>query len=250
MRQRNLPVDYIRDESNGLEYFKIKNKSEFQDTYLFPDFERIKYSTQKNIWEVEYDDANGITKASLETAHKNLLMKYAVSIAKEQEVHHKIIVERNMIQELDLEDIEIPDYIFITWSYEEAFANEDACQNMKIPSTIIELFQMMNKNPNISGSFCISEDGGCIEWDLFESNKVRIYREEEWIIDVDTLIHWHPTIYEIWDEIRKLGNKENVLVVRTLLNGAILSYQGSKIDCSYNKGEKTKFGKLHYLEVK
>ena len=47
---RNLPIKYIRQETNGFEYFI------YDDTlYLFPDFDGIDYIEDKSEWMVDYD---------------------------------------------------------------------------------------------------------------------------------------------------------------------------------------------------
>lgn len=119
-----------------------------------------------------------------------------------------------------------------------------------IPSDIKELFDMMKEIPNLCGEFYITENGN-IEWNLYDPYKVEIYIEEdECCLDIAGLMHWHPTLFELYDEIASLGKKGNVLVIRTFLTSAILLYEGNQEDCPYNEDSKVLLGKLHYLEAK
>ena len=64
------------------------------------------------------------------------------------------------------------------------------------------------------------------------------------------LTHWHPTASEIYNEVRKIGKRGNVMIVRTFAIGADVPYIGNKEDCPYQKGKRYLFGKLYYLEAK
>ena len=48
--RRNLPLKYVKQESNGFEYF-IYNEA----IYLFPDFEQIDLDEDGKGWQVDYD---------------------------------------------------------------------------------------------------------------------------------------------------------------------------------------------------
>lgn len=238
MRERSLPIEYMKQESNGLEYFIYENVF-----YLFPDFEQIMFNMETNTWEVDYDG----DWEPFNSAYERLVSNFEEAMPNTE---IKILVERKMIPILDLKEMEIPDCIFLTWSYESAFENEDSHFKMQMPSNTKELLDMMNEIPNICGDFHIAENGN-IEWDLYDLYKVELYIEEdECCIDVAGLMHWHPTIFEIYDEILELGKRDNVLVIRTFLTGASLLYQGNQKECPYDKESKAVLGEIHYLEAK
>lgn len=238
MRERTLPIEYVRQESNGLEYFIYENVF-----YLFPDFEQITFNMETNTWEVDYDG----DWEPFNSAYERLVSNFEEAMPNTE---IKILVERKMIPILDLKEMEIPDCIFLTWSYESAFENEASISKIKIPTDIKELFDMMSRIPDICGNFYVTKNGN-IEWDLYDSCKVEIYMDsEECCLDIVGLMHWHPTIFEIYDEILELGKRDNVLVIRTFLTGASLLYQGNQKECPYDKESKAVLGEIHYLETK
>ena len=63
------------------------------------------------------------------------------------------------------------------------------------------------------------------------------------------ITHWHPDEYEIYDEICKIGEKGNVLVIKTFLGSACVVYMGAKNECPIKKN-KFRFCKLYYFESK
>ena len=104
MRERTLPIEYVRQESNGLEYFIYENVF-----YLFPDFEQITFNMETNTWEVDYDG----DWEPFNSAYERLVSNFEEAMPNTE---IKILVERKMIPILDLKEMEIPDCIFLTWS--------------------------------------------------------------------------------------------------------------------------------------
>lgn len=244
---RNLPIQYIKQESNGFEYFILDGT-----LYLFPDFEQIDYDTEKGKWQVDRDG----DWSSFEEAHKNLLAK----LDKEPDIPVKLLIERKMFPLDNLNDVVIPDCIFVTWGYEEAFENEESPLKMVTPQTSKELYEMMLQTPDLCGRFeLLSEDGNII-WDLYDNIRIEISVDSgdcylgvckmPFVKVKSGLTHWHPTAFEIYNEVCKIGKRGNVMIVRTFASGGGVLYIGNKEDCPYQKNKRNLFGKLYYLEAK
>lgn len=245
-KKRNLQVSYIRQESNGLEYFI------YNDTlFLFPDFDQIDYDEEKAEWQVNYDgDWKNFEQAYRDTVSEIDTEAPALPI--------KLLVERSMFPLLDLNGVSVPECISLTQNYETAFENEDSPLKLRVPANTQELYDMMLATPELCGDFEIAENGN-IHWDLYKD--IRIH------IDVDVaeccfglvkrssgktesgFAHWHPTIFEIYDEVCKVGTKGNVLVIRAFMGGASVLYMGDEEGCPYSPDKKTLFGKIYYLQV-
>lgn len=247
IKKRNLPIDYTRQESNGLEYFVFENI-----LYLFPDFEQIDFSEEKTIWEV---DCDGDWKP-FEDAYKNLVSKIDGEI---DASCIKLLVERKMFPMTDMNGIDVPECIFLTWSYENPFENEDSPLKLRVPTNSNELFDMMKQNHDLCGDYHIVDDGN-IEWDLYDSIQIEIGVDPgDCYLSVNKKVfgkieseitHWHPTMFEIYDEVCKMGKRGNVLIIRTFLSGAGVLYMGAQENCPYKKHTKQLFGKIYYLEAK
>lgn len=244
---RSLPIQYVKQESNGFEYFILDGT-----LYLFPDFEQIDYDTEKGEWNVDRDgDWSGF-----EEAHNNLLSK----LDKEPKLPVKILIERKMFPLANLNDVDIPEVIYITWGYDEAFENEDSPLKMVIPQNSKELYEMMLQTPDLCGHFeLLSEDGNII-WNLYDDIRIEIgVAPHDCYLGVSKMLfgkvengltHWHPTSFEIYNEVCKIGKRGNVMIVRTFASGGGVLYIGNKEDCPYQKRKRYLFGKLYYLEAK
>ena len=245
--QRNLPMQYIKQESNGFEYFI------FDDTlYLFPDFEQIDYDTEKGEWQVDRDgDWSGF-----EEAHKNLLAK----LDKEPDLPIKLLIERKMFPLANLNEVNIPEVIYITWGYDEAFENEEMPLKMLIPQNSKDLYEMMLQTPDLCGTFELLSDDGNIVWNLYDDIRIELGVDpHDCYLGVSKMLfckvesgltHWHPTAFEIYNEVCKIGKRGNVMIVRTFASGGGVLYIGNKEDCPYQKSKRYLFGKLYYLEAK
>ena len=84
----------------------------------------------------------------------------------------------------------------------------------------------------------ISMDGREGYFNVLKNNKFKL-----------EITHWHPDEYEIYDDICKIGEKGNVLVIKRLLGGAQISYMGPKEKCTI-KRKKIGLFKIHYFESK
>ena len=245
--QRNLPMQYIKQESNGFEYFI------FNDTlYLFPDFEQIDFDAEKGEWQVDRDgDWSGF-----EEAHKNLIAK----LDKEPDLPIKLLIERKMFPLANLNEVNIPEVIYITWGYDEAFENEESPLKMLIPQNSKDLYEMMLQTPDLCGTFELLSDDGNIVWNLYDDIRIELGVDpHDCYLGVfkmlfgkveSGLTHWHPTVFEIYNEVCKIGKRGNVMIVRTFASGGGVLYIGNKEDCPYQKSKRYLFGKLYYLEAK
>lgn len=245
--RRNLSIQYIKQESNGFEYFI------FNDTlFLFPDFDQIDYDAEKEEWQADFD---GDWK-DFDESYNNLLAK----LYNEMNLPVRLLVEREMFPLANLNEVNIPECIYVTWKYDEAFENEESPLKMIIPQTSNELYEMMLQTPDLCGHFeLLSEDGNII-WNLYEDIQIEIgVNHGDCYFGISKmpfgkveigLTHWHPKSSEIYNEICKIGKHGNVLVIRTFMSGGSVLYMGNKKDCPYQHGKRNIFGKLYYLEAK
>lgn len=245
--KRNLQVDYIRQESNGLEYFV------YADTlFLFPDFEQIDFDEEKSIWEVDFDG----DWEPFEQAYQKMVSKLD---DRTTNYPIKLLVERQMFPAVDLNGVEIPDCIFLTWSYETTFENEDSPLKLRVPVNTKELYEMMCETNDICGDFEIAENGN-IHWDLHDNIQIDIGVDaRDCYIGVNKkapfktirgLVHWHPTVFEIYREVCKIGASGNVLVIRTFGGSSSVLYIGDEAECPYSPEQKPLFGKIYNLKSK
>ena len=244
---RKLPIKYIKQKSNGFEYFI------FNDTvFLFPDFDQIDYNNEKAEWQVYFDG----TWVNFDESYQNLLKKLD-SVPK---LPVKLLVERAMFCMADLKNVDIPECIRLTLCYEEAFENDDPPLKMVIPQNTKELYEMMLETPDLCGKFELTDNDGTITWYLYGNIKIEIGVDpRDCYIGIDKMLlgkvecgitHWHPTQNEIYDEVCRMGRRGNVLIIRTSWLGAYVLYMGNKDDCPYSPNKKYLFRKLYYLEAK
>lgn len=245
-KMRNLKLDYIRQESNGIEYFIYDDM-----IFVFPDFDQIDFNEERSVWEVDYDG----DWQFFEKAYQKLLSK--INIESDDRLI-KVIVERKMFPRTDLSGVDIPECIFLTDTYETAFS-EDSKLELRVPVNANELYEMMLSTSELCGSFVISESGNIV-WDLYDSFQVEIgvdpndcyieiYKKNAGKF-ISSITHWHPTVFEIYDEVCELGKQGNILVIRTFLGGAAVLYMGAKEKCPYFKNPNRLFYKLYFLEPK
>ncbi|MBR3894684.1 MAG: hypothetical protein IKJ35_06000 [Clostridia bacterium] len=245
--RRNLPLKYIKQESNGFEYFIYDNT-----IYLFPDFEHIDVNEEGKKWLADYD---GDWKP-FDECYEKLLTK----LESPPDYPIKLLVERNMIPPINLYGIDIPDCIFVTWRYETTFENENLPFKMIVPQNSKELYDMMLQTPNLCDNFELSANNEIIVWNLYKNIRINIEVDShDCCVSICKLLleniessitHWHPTIFEIYDEVCNIGKRGNVLVLRSSRRGGSLLYAGSKDECPYSPHKKYLFGKYYYLEVK
>ena len=243
---RNLPFNYIIQE-NGLEYFL------FNDTvYLFPDFDQLDFNADKAEWEADYDgDWKQFTDSfdNIVSKLNNELKVYPI----------KLLVERRMFPMTDLNDIVIPECVFLTWNYENTFENEDSALKLKVPVNTSELYEMMKQTTFLCGEFYLSDEDNII-WDLYDGIQINIcvdpsdccigISKKRSNMIMSEITHWHPTIFEIYDTVCKLGKRGNILLIRKFILGDAVLYIGCKENCPYKEKERYFAGKMHFLEAK
>lgn len=243
---RKLPIQYIKQESNGFEYF-IYNGTVF----LFPDFEQIDLNEEKTEWQADYDG----DWMNFDESYEKLVAK--LDTLPSQPV--KLLVERGMFPMLNLNDADIPECIFLTWKYEDAFENEDSPLKMIVPQNSKELYNMMLQTPDLCGNFELINNGEKIQWELYDNIIIEIGVDpQDCYLGINKILfgkiesgitHWHPTIFEIYDEVCKIGKCGNILVIRSSWGSSAVLYSGSKDDCPYSPNQKRLFGKFYYLEA-
>ena len=247
---RDLPVrfpDNMDDRIDGLSYFF------YGDTvYLLPNFEQMGLSEDgRAVWQVNNDGDwmdfdEGYAATRVQAMYPDLTVKF--------------LVERRMITVCDLTETPPPACVFVTQSYETAFENEDSALKMRIPQSSADLYDMMCATPDLCGEFDLTEDMQGIRWRIREDIQITLGVDpHDCYIGVDKLLfgkiesgitHWHPTEYEIYDEVCKIGKRGNVLVLRQGAGSGAVLYSGSRDECPYKPDQKVFLGKYYYIEAK
>ncbi|MBE6584891.1 MAG: hypothetical protein E7645_00010 [Ruminococcaceae bacterium] len=220
--------------------------------YVFPDFEQMGLSEDDGTtWQVNYDG----DWVDFEEAYAKILAKSMDSYKP-----IKLLVERSMITEYDLNKVELPPCVFVTGSYDTAFENEDSPLKMMVPQNAEELYAMMQKTPDLCGEYELTENRDGICWRIREDIQITLGVDpRDCYIGVDKLLfgkiesgitHWHPTACEIYNEVREIGKRGNVLVLRSIAGSGAVLYGGKKEDCPYKPDKKVLFGKYYYIEAK
>ena len=247
---RNLPLrfpDNMDDRIDGLSYFF------YGDTvYLLPNFEQMGLSEDgRAVWQVNNDgDWMDFDEGYAATRVQAMYPEHTV----------KFLVERSMITVCDLTETPPPACVFVTQSYETAFENEDSALKMRIPQSSADLYDMMCATPDLCGAFELTEDGQGIRWRIREDIQITLGVDpHDCYIGVEKLLfgkiesgitHWHPTEYEIYDEVCKIGKRGNVLVLRARAGSGAVLYSGSRDECPYKPDQKVFLGKYYYIEAK
>ena len=243
---RNLPIKYIRQETNGFEYFI------YDDTlYLFPDFDGIDYIEDKSEWMVDYDGDSDFFDRRLDSMLSKLENRFDYPI--------RVLAERRMFYRMNLSGMDIPESIFITQSYDNAFENDASPLKMIVPQSTEELYGMMLETPDLCGRFELDKSAGSITWNLSENIVIEIGVDPpECYIGINKshggkvggeITHLHPSVFEIYDEICKIGRRGNVTVLRASPVGSALLYAGREDVCPYPREKKLLLGKYYYLEA-
>lgn len=125
-----------------------------------------------------------------------------------------------------------------------------------IPTNSRELYEMLIRTDGLHSLPQIEND--VITWDLYKDVYVEAsITEFDIIIDIvhknafyGSLTHYHPDDEEIYDDLRTMGEKGNILVIRKSLAGAEVYYIGKPEKYRFSPTKKRHFGKLIYLEQK
>lgn len=240
--RRHLPIRFIR-QSNEVEYFIYQNT-----IFLFPNFDTMYLNDDRTAWLVNDDgDPYGFDE------HFQLLL---AGLEKPEDLPVRVLVERDKICEPNLNDAALPDSVFVTWGYETAFENEDSPLKMIIPQNNAEVWDMMQKTPDLCGEAVLDDQG--IHWHLNGEITVNIGIEKngQGYMDVErkhgkireNITHWHPEKEDVYQEICKIGKKGSVLVLHLFFGGGRVLYSGPKEDCPYPRNKKVLFGKIRFVE--
>ena len=241
-KARNLPVRYVH-QNNGHLYFFCGDT-----LYLFPDFEQLSLSEEDGTtWQADNDGDwmdfdEGYAATRVQAMYPDLTVKF--------------LVERRMITVCDLTETPPPACVFVTQSYETAFENEDSALKMRIPQSSADLYDMMCATPDLCGEFDLTEDGESIRWRVREDIQITLgygYISAERLLlgKIESgITHWHPTPFEMYDEVCKIGRRGNVLVLRRRVGSGAVLYSGRKEDCPYQPDKKVLLGKYYYIEAK
>lgn len=242
---RSLPIEYGDQDSNGFEYFKYNGT-----IFLFPDFDRIFWNEESSSWLADYDGDVSDFEAAYSKRLSELNFPDGSPI--------KLIVEREMLDELDLSCLTVPDSIYLINSYEDSFG-DDSMLIRDVPKSTQELYDAMLNMPDLCGEFGL-HDGNKIIWHLFDNADIVVEADcDECYVSIDktilggvkkSLTHWHPSPYELYSTIIKIGKKGNVLVVYSGLLYSSVLYCGKKDDCPYKPDKKHILGKQYYFETR
>lgn len=203
IKERNIQVDYIRQETENIEYFIYDNT-----LFLFPDFDQIHIDEEDSKWLADYDgDFQPLEEACQKIIDKlhNTQKDYPI----------KILVEREMCTETNLNKVLIPDCIFLTWSYETAFENEDSPLKLIVPKTTEQLYDMMKETPDIKGEYHLSHN--TIIWNINEKEQIEIGVDPgDCYIGLNKKVvgkfyasktHYHATIFNVYQEVCRINKQ-------------------------------------------
>lgn len=244
--EENLPIKYVKQKNNSLDYFIYNDQ-----IFIFPDFNELIFNEENNNWDVVYGKYEREAQCSLEE-----YMDKKIHLFEEQiKLPVKLLLARNYIDKNKININELPESLYIVRNYCSPLDGKDRELLNIIPETTEDLYNMMLLNKKLGGQYKlvdneiivwtfddviyeISMDGREGYFNVLKNNKFKL-----------GITHWHPYEYEIYDDICKIGEKGNVLVIKTLLGGAQISYMGPKEKCTI-KRKKIGLFKIHYFESK
>lgn len=234
---RSLPIDYQR-VSNELGHFVYNNT-----LFLLSYYDQIEWDEENSKWLIGYDgdflDCD------------NEFSQMLGEIQNPDDLPIKLLVERRMVTVDDLTDTPLPDDIYVTWSYDDAFEYDDNPFMTKLPTTTAELYEQMLKIPDLCGE--LELDGELIKWRLYDGYLVELSLDEgSGYMSVNRktgITHWHPVSFGLCDTVLKMTSRGNVLVIRSRLFSSKTLYCGKKADCPYLPEQKPFLGKMYFLET-
>jgi len=234
-KEQGLDVSYGRRQIDDetIEYIC------YRDTlYLLPNFECLELD-EHGIWQAD--------EQPMEECFTELWQQFF----KETETHGiKILLQRSSVFETDLTATPLPECIYLASTYETAFSSDAPV--LKLPIDHHELYDLILQRNEIFVPVTLEDDhvhlsfggGACADIYVDENDCV-------FSISVRTkeITHWHPTIYEVYDDVCQVGRKGNVLIVSSFLGGGALLYAGPKEDCPYRPNYKRPFQKIYYMDA-
>ena len=242
--EEDLLIKYIKQKS--FDYFIYKNQ-----IFIFPDFSEIKYNEEKETWEIIYGKYSRESSCLL----KEYIAKKTALFEEKIDLPLRLLVSRNYFEDGYIDVLKLPEFLYVVKNYTSPLNRENLETINTIPSNTKDLYEMMLNNEKLGGQFEFL-DNEIIVWNFedvrFEisiDNKDGLFR----IINNKKLkleiTHWHPDNYDIYDDVCKIGEKGNVLVVKTFLGSSYIAYMGPKEKCTI-KANKVGLYKIYYFESK
>lgn len=238
----NLPIQYYFDKETSLEYFIYQNT-----IYVLPKLCEIIYHEDNKLWEVKHQKNRKMIYTSLEEYFHSImgLLKNPTHLP------IKLLVSRDFIFKRYLDISNLPEPLYVIRNYASAFQEEDKELLVYRPNNTKDLYEMMLKNKKLGGSFELTGDD-LILWTFDQVYYEISISEDDSYFGVNKskgryIMHWHPSEFEVYDEVCKIGEKGNVLVIRSFLGGASILYMGPKEKCPIRKN-KFHFGKVYFFE--
>lgn len=244
--ERGLPIKYVKQSSNGHEYFVMD-----EVVYVFPTFDYVDLSFDGTKWQADCDG----DIFPLDDIYREILVQFD----EPPKYPVKILVDRWSIPLSSLNDIALPDCLYVVSSYEKAFDIGDSPLEIIFPKSTEQLYGMMLKNSDLCGKFELDDKKEFITWDLCDNYRIMLSVTEEdgyFAVCKPTrgglreITHWHPENYEIYEDVCRIGTRGNIAVIRTYLTGSSLIYAGHREECPYQQGKKRLFGKYYYIETR
>ena len=242
--EEDLPIKYKKQES--FDYFIYENQ-----IFIFPDFSEIKYNEEKETWEIIYGKYSRESSCLLEEyiAKKTALFEEKIDLPL------RLLVSRKYFEDGYIDVLKLSEFLYVVKNYTSSLNRENLETINTIPSNTKDLYEMMLNNEKLGGQFELL-DNEIIVWNFedvrFEisiDNRDGLFR----IINNNKLkleiTHWHPDNYDIYDDVCKIGEKGNVLVVKTFLGSSYIAYMGPKEKCTI-KVNKIGLFKIYYFESK
>lgn len=244
---QNPDVQYMRQNSNGLEYFIYQGT-----VYLFPDFYGL----------LKYDETGDLKLFYKKSLDKNCkqecesisdYIEYKKQLLDEgaQGLPIKIIVSRDTIEENNLRDKVIPSTLWVVKSYDRAFEDLDWTIISVIPQNVKELYEMLMLTPDLCGDFELIEEE-VIRWTHhnlsleIDVDRISVWEKRRSGKGYHELTHWPPDFESVYDDVCRIVKKNSALMIRTFWGEARVLYSGPKEGCP-NKRRKS--SKIHYFEI-
>ena len=244
--KEKIDCKYVVQKSNSFEYFIYKD-----EVFVFPDFNEIKYNEELKRWEVIYRKRKEETIYSLDEFfdQKKQLFEEKINLP------IRLLISRDYFGDVILDLANLPNNLFVMRYYNAAFDDEKNKSLYLAPQNTKQLYEMMVNNDKLGGKIELSDDE-LIIWTFDEVIYEISIDVSEGYFDVTknnkfrtSITHWHPESYQLYEDICNIGEKGNVLVIKTFLGSAKVLYMGSAEKCPYKKN-RMHFAKYYFFESK
>lgn len=242
--EEDLPIKYIKQKS--FDYFIYENQ-----IFIFPDFSEIKYNKEKETWEIIYGKYSRESNCLLE----EYIAKKTALFEKKLNLPLKLLVSRKYFEDGYIDILKLPEFLYVVKNYNSSLYRENIESINMIPSNTKDLYEMMLNNEKLGGQFELL-DNEIIVWNFKDvkyeisidnrDGLFRVINNKKLKLEIT---HWHPDNYDIYDDICKIGEKGNILVVKTFLGSSYIAYMGPKEKCNI-KVNKIGLFKIYHFESK